>query len=451
MRSSLFIKVFVGFWLISIAVLASWLLANRYFDALPGAGPGKVDRTGPPPQFMLRLSYTLQTAERDELAAIVREAAEKRNVRIFLIDKSGQDILGAELPPPVARLAARRQGPPRRHRVIEHRGAHYAVHSIYRPDTGPLKAVMQWRPPRPIIAILGSSPMLRLGLAILVSGLLCYLLSKLVTRRLRQLRLASRQLSGGALDTRINVPASGGDETDELARDFNQMAAQLQHRIEAQKQLLSDVSHELRSPLARLRIALALAQEQPEHSREHLDRVEAETERLDALIDQLLASRVENVTLDQHIDLMALLQDIARDAQFEAAPEAKRIEFSTTLEQAIVVSGQDLMHKCLENVVRNAIRHTPRDTAVLIALSEEADTYQITIEDAGGGVPEQDLERIFEAFYRVDNARSRDSGGHGLGLAIAHRAIDQHGGSINATNTPKGLKITIELPVFKPD
>ena len=109
------------------------------------------------------------------------------------------------------------------------------------------------------------------------------------------------------------------------------------------------------------------------------------------------------------------------------------------------------MHKCLENVVRNAIRHTPRDTAVLIALSEEADTYQITIEDAGGGVPEQDLDRIFEAFYRVDDARARDSGGHGLGLAIAHRAIDQHGGTINATNTPKGLKITIELPVFKPD
>ncbi len=450
-RGSLFIKVFIGFWLITVTVLGSWLLANQYFDTLPGSVTGRGDRPGPPPQFMLRLSYSLQNAERDELAQLVRQAKQKHDLQIFLIDRSGKDILGAEVPPAAARLAARRQGPSRRHRVIEHRGVHYAVQSIYRQDTGPLKAVVQWRPPRAIIAVLGSSPLLRLALAILISGLLCYLFSRMVTHRLRRLRVASKQLSAGELDTRIAVRTSGGDETDELARDFNQMADDLQRRIESQKQLLADVSHELRSPLARLRIALALAQDQPERYREYLQRVEDETGRLDELIAQLLSAQVENTVLDRHIDLAVLLQGIARDAQFEAEPQNKQIELNCKVDQAVVASTQDLLHKCLENIVRNAIKHTPRDSAVKIALSRDGDLYRISIQDAGPGVPEQDLDRIFEPFYRLDDARSRDSGGHGLGLAIARRIAEQHGGTIYATNGSPGLKITLSLPVFEPD
>jgi len=450
MRGSIFIKVFLGFWLITITVLASWSVANHYFDLMPNAGQRPGERPGPPPQFMLRLNYNLQNAAREELPGLVEAASQQQDVEIYLLNRQGEEILGRTVPATVARLARQRQGP-RRHKVIRHQGSHFAVQSIYRQDEGPLKAVIQWRPPRAFMAALGSSPLLRLGLAVLISGALCYLLSKLVTRRLRELRGVSRRLSEGELDTRIAVRERGGDETDELARDFNRMAEQLQLRIESGKQLLTDVSHELRSPLARLRIALALAQDRPERCAEHLQIIERETARLDELIGQLLSSQVEKIVLDRHIDLQALLQDISRDTDFEAGAQNKRVEFSSGVEQALVASAEDLLRKCFENIVRNAVKYTPQNTAVSIELREAGDTYTVIVEDRGAGVPENDLTRIFEPFYRVDDARARIDGGHGLGLSIARRAIMQHGGTITAVNNSPGLRVVVTLPAFPHD
>jgi two-component system sensor histidine kinase CpxA len=450
MRGSIFIKVFLGFWLITITVLASWSVANHYFDLMPNAGQRPGERPGPPPQFMLRLNYNLQNAAREELPGLVEAASQQQDVEIYLLNRQGEEILGRTIPATVARLAKQRQGP-RRHKVIRHQGSHFAVQSIYRQDEGPLKAVIQWRPPRAFMAALGSSPLLRLGLAVLISGALCYLLSRLVTRRLRELRGVSRRLSEGELDTRIAVRERGGDETDELARDFNRMAEQLQLRIESGKQLLTDVSHELRSPLARLRIALALAQDQPERCAEHLQIIERETARLDELIGQLLSSQLENIVLDRHIDLQALLQDIARDADFEAGALNKRVEFSSRVDQALVASAEDLLRKCFDNIVRNAVKHTPQDTAVSIELLKTGDVYTVIVEDRGAGVPETDLTRIFEPFYRVDDARTRRDGGHGLGLSIARRAIMQHGGTIAASNNSPGLRVVVNLPAFPHD
>jgi two-component system sensor histidine kinase CpxA len=450
MRGSIFIKVFLGFWLITITVLASWSVANHYFDLMPNAGQRPGERPGPPPQFMLRLNYNLQNAAREELPGLVEAASQQQDVEIYLLNRQGEEILGRTIPATVARLAKQRQGP-RRHKVIRHQGSHFAVQSIYRQDEGPLKAVIQWRPPRAFMAALGSSPLLRLGLAVLISGALCYLLSRLVTRRLRELRGVSRRLSEGELDTRIAVRERGGDETDELARDFNRMAEQLQLRIESGKQLLTDVSHELRSPLARLRIALALAQDQPERCAEHLQIIERETARLDELIGQLLSSQLENIVLDRHIDLQALLQDIARDADFEAGALNKRVEFSSRVDQALVASAEDLLRKCFDNIVRNAVKHTPQDTAVSIELLKTGDVYTVIVEDRGAGVPETDLTRIFEPFYRVDDARTRRDGGHGLGLSIARRAIMQHGGIIAASNNSPGLRVVVNLPAFPHD
>ena len=450
MRGSIFIKVFLGFWLITITVLASWSVANRYFELMPDAGQRLGERPGPPPQFLLRLNYNLQNAAREELPGLVKAASKQQEVEIYLINRQGQEILGRAVPETVARLAKQRQGP-RRHKVIRHQGSHFAVQSIYRQDEGPLKAVIQWRPPRAFMAALGSSPLLRLAMAVLISGALCYLLSRLVTNRLRELRGVSRRLSEGELDARIAVRERGGDETAELARDFNRMAEQLQLRIESGKQLLTDVSHELRSPLARLRIALALAQDRPERCAEHLQIIERETARLDELIGQLLSSQVEDIELDRHIDLQALLQDIARDADFEAGAQDKRVEFRSEVDQALVASAEDLLRKYFENIVRNAVKYTPQSTAVSIDLRQTGDLYTVIVQDSGGGVPEADLARIFEPFYRVDDARSRAEGGHGLGLSIAHRAIVQHGGTIAAANNSPGLKVIITLPVSPHD
>lgn len=309
----------------------------------------------------------------------------------------------------------------------------------------PCGQCLPFHPPRHnLLGLLGSYLWLRIGFAILISGLVCYGLSRLLTRRLKQLQLASRQLAMGDLDARLQVRESGGDETDELGRDFNSMAQQLQ--IEDQKRLLADVSHELRSPLARLRIALALAQESSGKSPENLQRIERETERLEELIGQLLASQAGALELDTHIDLVPLLRQLCSDANFEGAARGKSVELSHSIDPALVASSGDLLHKSLENILRNALNHSGANSTVRVTLDWHTQHYRIRVEGQGGGVPEQDLARIFDPFYRTDSARSRETGGHGLGLAIARRAISRHGGQILAENSGRGLIVTVLLP-----
>jgi two-component system sensor histidine kinase CpxA len=267
-----------------------------------------------------------------------------------------------------------------------------------------------------------------------------------MSKRIRRLQLASRRLATGDLDTRLQVRRWGLDETDELARDFNSMAQQLQERVEAQKRLLADVSHELRSPLARLRIALALAQEHPDGSPAYLQRIERETERLEELIGQLLASQAEGIELSDHIDLVSLLQQLCSDANFEGAPKGRQVLLIHSLPEAIVASSGDLLQKSFENILRNALSHTADNSTVTVTLDRVGDRYRVRVADQGGGVAESELEKIFEAFYRADTARGRDTGGHGLGLAIARRAIARHGGDIRAENTETGLAVTTTLP-----
>ena len=310
-----------------------------------------------------------------------------------------------------------------------------------------MAAVIAFPEPRAVVATLGANPLLRIAIAILISGLVCYLLSRLLTRRVKLLQSTAGKLAAGDLSARIPVAASGGDEADELARQFNHMASELEQRIQGQKRLLQDVSHELRSPLARLRIALALAQEQPEPDSQYLKRIEQETERLDELIGQLLTSQSDSLTLDTHIDLVPLLQDMAADADFEGKSQDKRVALFTDLDEAVVLRHGDFLQKCFENVVRNALSHTPSGTQFTLDLRRIEGNYHLSIEDCGPGVPESELERIFDPLYRVDRNRTRETGGYGLGLSIAKRAIEQHNGSLAATNTGAGLRVSATLPV----
>ncbi|MEH6516218.1 MAG: ATP-binding protein [Halioglobus sp.] len=479
MRSNVFIKVFLGFWLITITVLGSWSLATRYLDSIPRdypitdlsapvatehrrpgkegprpdqRGPGRdsrklpTDGTGPPPHMMLRIIYGLQNSPIEDLPKLLAAARQRHNMEIYLLDPQGKDILGQTAPDGAVKAAEMLQQGKRR-AFTQVGNTRYSAHSIHRRDSGQLRAVASWETTRPLIDALGASPLLRLFFAILISGVLCFILSRLVTRRIKEIQRAARKLAEGELDTRIQVKDKGGDETDELARDFNAMASELQHLIQAQRRLLQDVSHELRSPLARLRIALALAQDQPESITSHLQRIEKETGRLDQLIGQLLSSQTQEITLDSHIDLLPLLQELSSDSLMEAEAGNKKIVFHSDLPQAVVASSGELLHSSFENIIRNAIRHTAAGTEVEIRLTATAEHYLITIEDHGPGVPEEQLENIFEAFYRVDSDRNRDTGGHGLGLAIARRAVALHSGNVTASNTGTGLNITITLPV----
>jgi len=448
LRGNLFIKMFIACWLMTIMTLGSWLLATNYFESQPPIMEYSDRRAPSPPHgFMLRTIYNLENLDTAALAQAVEEVRRSNNIQIFLLDENGADLLGREVPHAVQRTADRlRDG--RRRASLKTTQRQLVVYRIYRPQQGVVRAVFVFTARRGyLFNILGSNLWLRIGLAVLISGTISFGLSKLLTIRLKQLQLASRRLADGDLDARLQVRRRGGDETDELARDFNTMAEQLQERIQAQKRLLGDVSHELRSPLARLRIALALAQDKPADAPLYMRRIEQETERLEELISQLLASQAQDMVLDTHIDLVPLLQQLCVDANFEGQGNGKQFRFSTDIDGAIVDSSSDLLHKSVENILRNALQHTADHSVVAVSLAATDDHYVITIEDKGPGVPEEDLDNIFTEFYRVDTARARESGGYGLGLAIARRAIRQHGGEITAHNTDTGLQISIQLPV----
>ena len=295
---------------------------------------------------------------------------------------------------------------------------------------------------------------LPVAVAALVSALICLILSRYLTFPLERLRRATQHIAAGDLTQRV-VPSMGSrrDKIADLAGAFDKMAERLEKVFSAQRQLLSDASHELRSPLARLQVALGLARQRSSgQADKELDRIELEIERLNELIGQLLElSRLEAGVDAAHIeqvDIRELLEELINDAQLEADSKGCQVRLRESF-PAIVKANAMLLHSAIENVVRNAIKYTKRDTAVEISMLEDAgnsDSIIIQIRDHGPGVPEEMLSHILEPFVRVEEARDRLSGGHGLGLAIADRAVRLYGGEIVARNeSDGGLSILIRL------
>ena len=271
------------------------------------------------------------------------------------------------------------------------------------------------------------------------SVLLAWYLSKPV----RHLRWAFQAAAEGRLDARVQ-PLMGGrrDEIADLGRDFDRMAQQLQQLIAAQRRLLHDVSHELRSPLARLQAAIGLLRQNPARLDASLERIERESERLDELVGELLTlSRLEagggDAPLEQ-LDLMDLIAAIADDARFEAEASGRRLHFEG--------QGEAMMHRAFENVIRNAVKYTAEGSQVDVTASVREGVLQLCVGDRGPGLPESDLEAVFEPFHRGSNGQSAK--GFGLGLAIARRAVETHGGQIRARNRDGGgLELEIMLPL----
>jgi signal transduction histidine kinase len=229
------------------------------------------------------------------------------------------------------------------------------------------------------------------------------------------------------------------------------MAERIEALIDSQKRLLADISHELRSPLARLSVALELARKNSNEKAEPaLDRIEKEGERLNKLVGQLLAltrleSGAEKITPDT-VMLEDLVQQIVDDANYEAKPQHKEVVV-TQLQACRVIGSPELLRSAIENVIRNAVRYTPTAGRVEVSLQWKLDTAELMVTDQGPGVPEGELKHIFQPFYRVSEARERASGGAGLGLSIADRTVKLHGGTIEASNSESGLRVTIRLPL----
>ena len=241
------------------------------------------------------------------------------------------------------------------------------------------------------------------------------------------------------------------DELTDLGREFDHMAERIAALISAQNRLLADISHELRSPPARLTVALELARKNTTGKGiGALDRIEMESERVNKLVGQLLAlTRLESgaeTVPPETVALEELVQEVIDDANYEAKPLHKEVK-AVQLDPCRVRGSVELLRSGIENVVRNAIRYTAEGSAIEVSLSGKLDTALLTVRDYGPGVPESELDHIFEPFYRVSEARERSSGGVGLGLSIAERTVKLHGGNIRAANAHDGLLITIELPL----
>ena len=303
----------------------------------------------------------------------------------------------------------------------------------------------------------------QLPVAIVIGGFATFVLVLLVTRPVVRLRTAARELAQGKLSTRVAAPVSQlrmfeGDEIQALAHDFNYMAERLESLVSAQQLLLRDVSHELRSPLARLAVALELAREDedPEMAA-HLSRIERETQTLNQLIGQLLTlssmEAMEKVTNFEPLSLNKLIEELIPDAAYEARQRQSSVVFHAKCE-CVLLANKQLLHRAVENILRNAIRYTEAGTEVEIELSTTVEGDKrfaiLEINDRGPGIPDSELEAIFLPFYRVDLARSPDTGGSGVGLAIAVRAVKLHGGELVAFNRPDGgATIRMKLPAVE--
>ncbi len=279
-----------------------------------------------------------------------------------------------------------------------------------------------------------------------IFALLCYLLARHLTAPLRRMQKTIERFGKGDFSARVN--SRRGDELGQLARTVDQMAERIDLLLKSQKRLLQDISHELRSPLARLGVAVELARGGGDATIA-LNRVEREADRLNTLVGELIqVTRAEgdpDGLATEPVQLDDLVRLILDDVRIEA--DRKQVTLQPAIDSAALQGNPELLRRAIENIVRNAIRYSPEGGRVDVALESRPERLRVIVRDYGSGVPPEALANIFDPFYRVEKDRGRTSGGVGLGLAIAKRAVELHHGGMHATNVNPGLRVEIDLPV----
>ena len=446
----LYWKIFLAFWLSLVFFVAVTLVAASYYLQQTRA---RAADENPHERHMTLIREARGIARSEGIAGLERWLAQldrREATPYYLLDEQNRDLLGRPLPPELAFREGRQgdhmgqMGNMMMRQAMAIRVAD-GRSFVLMPD---FQGVSLWR-------VLGRPRVFALPLLVtaLLSGLLCYWLARYLLRPVKQLREATQAMAGGDFAQRV-APGLGGrrDEIADLAHDFDHMAARIEQLVSAQMQLLGDISHELRSPLARLVVALELAQQkQGGAASAEFERIALEAERMNALIGQLLTlSRLESGAgkiAAETVDIDALLERLVENCNFELAADERRAVIVESAPAAIE-GDPALLTSAFENVIRNAARYTDSGTAVEVAARTADGWLEVRVRDHGPGITESMLERVFDPFVRVGDARDRGSGGHGLGLAIAKRAIGLHGGEIAAANHPDGgLEISIRLPL----
>lgn len=450
---SLFLRIFLSFWMaqalfVVLAILVTLALRPRTstWEAL---------RT----TVLSEAVTAYEEGSEAQLRQYMDNLEKTQHVRAYLFDERGTEVSGRGAPDWAMRVAAGGPRNPRDGFIIP--APPVQRDSRASSDGKHRYTLVLGLPPGPRVFFGPRGlPVPGLIIAIISSGLMCYLLSWYLTKPIVRLRAATRQLAAGDLTARSGAPVSQRrDEIAGLMRDFDAMAERLELLVKAQSRLLNDISHELRSPLARLNVALGLARQRAGiESADMLDRIELEASRLNELIGRILTlARLEDGEQrvpQTPVPLGELVANVAEDAEFEA--QERRCHVHTVIPEGDWgVRGNDsLLHSAVENVVRNAIRYTQEGTSVEIELAREQRSgggveAVLRVSDAGPGVPADALAKLFEPFYRLDDARGRLTGGVGLGLAITERAVRFHGGKVAAFNRAQGgLMVEIRLPLI---
>jgi len=450
---SLFLKIFLSFWVAQALFLVLAILVTLAFRPRASSWEGLLATA---------LNESINTYEqngRTGLREYLENLERTQHVRAYLYNENMEEVSHRGAPEWALRVAT---GGSR----IPHEGFIFPTPPPVLRDSrassdGLHRYTLVLSPPPGPRLFLGPKglPIPGLFIAVISSGLVCYLLAWLLTMPVVRLRAATRRLAAGDLSARAGAPSVGRrDEVAGLMRDFDTMASRLEALVKAQSRLLNDISHELRSPLARLNVALGLARQRsgPE-SAAMLERIELEAGRLNELIGRLLTlARMEDgeqrvpstpVSLDE------IVLNVAEDAEFEAQARHCHVRCEIPTGSWGVRGDASLLHSAIENVVRNAIRYTREGTTVEIHLemtkNAGGDQAIVRVTDCGAGVPADALEKLFQPFYRLDDARGRQTGGVGLGLAITERAVRFHGGRVSATNRAEGgLMVEIHLPLM---
>ncbi|WP_321393088.1 ATP-binding protein [uncultured Desulfuromusa sp.] len=453
---SLFLKFFSYFLLIlllvSTAVIALTYLRDQEFPPLAHQDFARKAVT----EYGRKAIEAFESDGITEVDKLTKKLYVKSGIHLQLFDANGQPLTNLRVPMRMQHMI---------HRALQtgevvfpRGGSRNGLASAVQSPSGQTYFVAislsDRPPPRGLIrAITHGFLGWKLLILLAITAVVCYLLARSLTSPISRLRQATRKFAAGDLSVRIGHQVRGKNELAELAHDFDEMAGKIEALVETQKNLLRDISHELRSPLTRLGIALELARQQdrPETQAKSLDRIALESERMNTMIGQLLnLTRLENNASKesfQQFDLRGLLADLVADANFEAKTRQCTVTYKAP-EVVVYFGSRSLLAQALENVIRNAIKYTADSSTVSVNLFQTTEELTIQIADQGPGVPDDALLKLFDPFYRVAAARDRQSGGTGIGLAIAERAVKLHSGTITATNLKTGgLLIEVKLPI----
>jgi signal transduction histidine kinase len=446
----LFWRIFALFWTATVVLILAiaWITSNNFEnEKLPGLEVTRMD-------FALNdelrsAAHALRDGGIDALRHRVGEMQSLRGAVVFVLDANNQEILGRDMPSEV--VDAVRTAVPdseglhanrvRLRQMASAEGVHYTAVAMFRGS--PLLRMLYRRP---------TTFWLHVAVSMVISAAFSLLLAAYITAPLARIRASARRVARGDLSARVgDLPFGRSAEMLALSNEFDQMAARLKDLVEGQRRLIRDVSHEMRSPLSRLRVALELARAQVTGDvAKQLARIERESERLEEMIAQAIQlSRMETTTPSkvENVALHDVIADVAADAAFEA--QARQCTLHIAQSTPLTVRAEaDLLSSAIENVVRNAANYTAPGTTVSLRLDQVDGQARLRVRDCGPGVSASDCSRIFEPYFRTDAARQRTSGGSGLGLAIAKRAIERQGGRIQASNADGGgLEVEIRLPL----